>query len=420
MIVLTHAILLFVSTGLCRLCEENNCYMLAFECFEERWKFPKAYHLFYDSFFKAAVGEKRWKESLAKDKPFGNSNTEAFAFMVLKNNYHAWLAQAKSELRFFSQYDLEIIERKPVDQRGEEEQDLPTESILEEVLPKFQYYEIPQDEEQGVTNRNSYSRGNGTGPGTPQSNLEGDAGSGINVVHNPSARRRLLSRAGAGEDDSDNDGMDEEGEDCTTPGRALRLDYRSSWCIVTEDGDPEMYLKALSLRNSCLAKARSRISASDLDDYSSAVERLNRLDANATSAKSNGSVSKQRGRKNSKAALLLALDENIEDAATVSAVQEQRETEPHAKKRRKILKELKRFTKKGDVRCVKQKGWSSEGYRYHVELTTQILEEEPLVKPFVDLFRKLTTMVEGKMEEITHPNKKERYDPDRKVVWQLG
>jgi hypothetical protein len=57
---------------------------------------PKAYCIFYMYFYTAAVGELRWKEYLAKEEGRIGSNTmEAFALLVLVNNYKAWLYEEK-------------------------------------------------------------------------------------------------------------------------------------------------------------------------------------------------------------------------------------------------------------------------------------------------------------------------------------
>jgi len=125
--------------------------MLAFECFEERWEFPKAYHLFYYLFYKAAVGDKRWKASLEENKPFGNSNTEAFALMLLKNNYHAWMARASTEFNFENQYEIEREERKhrADDDDYESSVESTKKSILDVFLPNFEYYLITNEDEHG-------------------------------------------------------------------------------------------------------------------------------------------------------------------------------------------------------------------------------------------------------------------------------
>jgi hypothetical protein len=67
--------------------------MLSLESFEEqRLENPKACCVFYECFYKAAVGEVRWKECMHNsDERIGNDTTEAFALLTLANNYKAWL-----------------------------------------------------------------------------------------------------------------------------------------------------------------------------------------------------------------------------------------------------------------------------------------------------------------------------------------
>jgi len=112
----------------------------------------------------------------------------------------------------------------------------------------------------------------------------------------------------------------------------------------------------------------------------------------------------------------MGLEEGQDDSTSETA----RVSETHVQKRRKILKSLKRFTKKGDTRSKQQKGWSNEGYRYHEALTEEILNGEEAAKPFVDLYRELTLKIESKKGELAHPMKKNRYVPDCKKVWQLA
>ena len=57
---------------------------------------PKAYYVFYEYFYKAAVGESWWKDCMKKiDGRIGNDTTEAFALLLFANNYKAWLYEEK-------------------------------------------------------------------------------------------------------------------------------------------------------------------------------------------------------------------------------------------------------------------------------------------------------------------------------------
>jgi hypothetical protein len=73
---------------------------------------PGVYFVFYDFFFKSSSGDMRWKEACmeagAKTNRLGSRLGEAFAMLVLKNNYFAWLLEAKMKLgQLVTDYDTE-------------------------------------------------------------------------------------------------------------------------------------------------------------------------------------------------------------------------------------------------------------------------------------------------------------------------
>ena len=70
--------------------------MPSIESFQKRLDNPKVYYIFYDYFFKAVMGEKRWKRDLEQNNRLGTSVAEAFAHALIKNNYFAWLFEYKS------------------------------------------------------------------------------------------------------------------------------------------------------------------------------------------------------------------------------------------------------------------------------------------------------------------------------------
>ena len=87
---------------------EDNCVLPSIESLKRGWKDPKAHCIFYMHFYTAAVGESRWKEYLAKEDQQIDSNTmEAFALLVLVNNYKAWLYEEKKthQSNLSTQYD---------------------------------------------------------------------------------------------------------------------------------------------------------------------------------------------------------------------------------------------------------------------------------------------------------------------------
>jgi hypothetical protein len=70
--------------------------MLSLESIERRLEDPKAYYVFYQFFYKAAVGEGRWKDCMEQSElRIGNDSTEAFALLLFANNYKAWLYDEK-------------------------------------------------------------------------------------------------------------------------------------------------------------------------------------------------------------------------------------------------------------------------------------------------------------------------------------
>jgi hypothetical protein len=79
--------------------------------FEEGIKLPAFYVIFYDYFVKSSVGDSAWKRSCleAEDATdqIVNPQGEAFALILLKNNYFAWLWEAKLALgdRLVTDYD---------------------------------------------------------------------------------------------------------------------------------------------------------------------------------------------------------------------------------------------------------------------------------------------------------------------------
>jgi len=162
--------------------------------------------------------------------------------------------------------------------------------------------------------------------------------------------------------------------------------------------------------------AREKISNEDLEEYATGIASLQRLDT--TVEEDNTAISPAMQLRHNKTAALLLMDEDI-DGDLVDALREQRTTTPLQRKRRQILKELKRFTKKGNVRNVKQRGWSCQGYQYHAELTKKILQDEDKHRPFVELYRKLSLVLEDIAAEKSQQNKKEKFLPDRNEVWQL-
>ena len=87
--------------------------MLSLESIEQRLDNPKAYFMFYEFFYKAAVGECRWKECMGDGTSrIGNDTTEAFALLLFSNNYKAWLYEEKDQhgTKLLTEYESEAGE----------------------------------------------------------------------------------------------------------------------------------------------------------------------------------------------------------------------------------------------------------------------------------------------------------------------
>ena len=64
---------------------------------------PNIYFLFHEYFFKSSVGDVCWKkacvEEVGQSAPLESAQAEAFTMLQLKNNYFAWLLEAKENLQ---------------------------------------------------------------------------------------------------------------------------------------------------------------------------------------------------------------------------------------------------------------------------------------------------------------------------------
>jgi hypothetical protein len=104
------------SKDLCRICVDSKCVLPSIESLKRGLKDPKAYCIFYMYFYTAAVGEERWKECLSKeDTRIGSNTMEAFALLVLENNYKAWLYEEKKvhQTNLLTEYDSPPSYGKP-------------------------------------------------------------------------------------------------------------------------------------------------------------------------------------------------------------------------------------------------------------------------------------------------------------------
>jgi hypothetical protein len=82
------------------------------EAFERGVELPVVYVVFYDFFYHSSVGDAAWKRNCSGEtNVVGTVHKEAFAMVVLKNNYFAWLLEAKESLgdKLATDYDEEDI-----------------------------------------------------------------------------------------------------------------------------------------------------------------------------------------------------------------------------------------------------------------------------------------------------------------------
>jgi hypothetical protein len=114
--VVSHILFYSLVKDLCKLCVESKCVLPSIESLMRRLKDPKAYCIFYMFFYTAAVGEVQWKKCLTKEEGRIGSNTmEAFALLVLVNNYKAWLYEEKKThlTNLLTEYDSPPSYGKP-------------------------------------------------------------------------------------------------------------------------------------------------------------------------------------------------------------------------------------------------------------------------------------------------------------------
>lgn len=101
------------TADLCNFCAGNKTILPCLEAFEMGLEIPGIYCIFYEFFFKASAGDSRWKATCLNAKTetdrLGSRLGEAFAILVLKNNYFAWLLEAKEQLqgKLVTDYDTD-------------------------------------------------------------------------------------------------------------------------------------------------------------------------------------------------------------------------------------------------------------------------------------------------------------------------
>ena len=96
------------------MCHDNEAILPSLEAFEMGLEIPTTYFIFYEYFFRSSVGDARWRKACDDEQQdqtsrLGSIQAESFAFLQLKNNYFAWLLEAKERFndRLITDYDAE-------------------------------------------------------------------------------------------------------------------------------------------------------------------------------------------------------------------------------------------------------------------------------------------------------------------------
>jgi len=112
---------------MCEDCEEEDAILPSIESFQTRLKNPKVNYIFYEYFFKAVIGEARWKRNFEENKRFGTCIAEAFTHALLENNYFAWLFDYKCKnpgCSLKTEYDKRVMEGGDGDDTNDDDADV--------------------------------------------------------------------------------------------------------------------------------------------------------------------------------------------------------------------------------------------------------------------------------------------------------
>jgi hypothetical protein len=101
----------------------NHTVLPSLEAFEKRLKLPAVYFVFYDYFMRACIGEVKWKRlclkqedngKFVKEGPVVSPMEEAWAWIEMRNNYYAWMLDAKEKFggNLVTDYDKESETKK--------------------------------------------------------------------------------------------------------------------------------------------------------------------------------------------------------------------------------------------------------------------------------------------------------------------
>ena len=117
----------------CQSCEKSantEGSLLSLESFAKCWRLPKVQYLFYHYFYKAIIGDTRWKSRMTKNKRLGTIIAEAYAHTTLRNHYFAWLFEYKGnhpESNLVTEYDN--LMQGPLD-NSEDQQGMPPTTLF--------------------------------------------------------------------------------------------------------------------------------------------------------------------------------------------------------------------------------------------------------------------------------------------------
>jgi len=95
---------------MCDTCAMRNEVLPSLESFSMRWKLPKIHFLFYENFYRPAIGDTVWKRRITENRRFGTMIAEAYASASLRNQYFAWLYEYKADnphINLRTEYDLQ-------------------------------------------------------------------------------------------------------------------------------------------------------------------------------------------------------------------------------------------------------------------------------------------------------------------------
>lgn len=82
---------------MCKECDATKSTLPSVEHFQQRYKNPRVYFLFYNYFLRAVMGENKWKSNIKENKKLATNIAEAYAHSLLENNYFAWLFEYKAK-----------------------------------------------------------------------------------------------------------------------------------------------------------------------------------------------------------------------------------------------------------------------------------------------------------------------------------